>query len=226
VVDTVTAQPRTQLGKRAKALRRGGFLPAVLYGENVPSQSIMLTYKDFEKAYQEAGESTLLTLEVAGKKYNVLIHDITHHPLRGTPLHADFYAVRMDKLITATVSLEFFGESTAVKNEGGILVKVIQEIEVEALPQNLPHELRVDITSLSALGAKVLLKDIIPLKGVKIRGDLDAIVALVEAPRSTEELDTLKSAPIAGEIKEVKTEQEEKREAKVAAETKEETSVT
>lgn len=209
------AKLRTELGRKTNALRRAGFLPAVVYGEGVLSQSLAVPYKDFDKAYKEAGESTLLALDVDGKKYNVLIHDLAHDPIKGNPIHADFLAVRMDKTIKTKVLLEFVGESPAVKNEGGILVKVLSEVEVEAFPQDLPHELRVDLSPLAVFEARLRIKDVILPKGVKILADQDEIICLVEPPRSEEELAELKQAPpAAAEPVEIKTEQEVKRAVK------------
>lgn len=207
----VSAKSREILGKRVKILRKEGFLPAVVYGEGVPSHPISVSYKDFEKTYREAGESTLVELEVDGKPYNVLIHDIAHDPLKGTPLHADFYAVRMDKLIRTKIPIEFFGESPAVKNDGGILVKVTQELEIEAFPKDLPRSLRVDISSLVAFESRLFVKDIVVPAGVKILADTEDIIILVEPPRSEEELTALEKAPEAA-VAEVKTEKEVKKE--------------
>ena len=129
------AKPRKELGKKVESLRRGGLLPAVLYGEGVASQPVSVSYADFDKVYRQAGESALLKLNLDGKPFNVLIYDKKKDPLSGKFIHADFYAVRMDKEIKAKIPLRFMGESSAVKNEGGILVKVLQEVEVESLPQ-------------------------------------------------------------------------------------------
>ncbi len=213
----LNAQSRTILGTKVKTLRKKGLLPAVIYGEGLESQAIATSFVDFERAFREAGESTLVTLNVEGKSYNVLIHDVDYHPTKGNPIHADFYAVRMDKAIRTTVPLEFIGESAAIKMEGGILVKVMHEIEVEALPKDLPHELHVDLTLLSTLESKVLVKDIKLPKGVEITADSDELIALVETPRSTEELEALEQGEGAtSEVAEVKTEQEEKRAVKEA----------
>lgn len=217
------AQIRKELGKKTKVLRRAGFLPAVLYGENVPSRPIAVPYQDFERAYRETGESTLLKLELEGKPFNVLIYDIKKDALSGNPLHADFYAVRMDKEIKTKIPVEFFGESPAVKNEGGILVKVLQEIEIEALPQNLPHGLRIDLTSLSVIGARLFVKDILLPKGVRIITNPEEVVVLIEAPRSEEELTALKEKTILEAPVEVKTEQELKKVAKAEKEKTEKT---
>ena len=215
------AEPRTELGKQVKTLRKKGFLPAVVYGEGVSSQSISLPSKQFEKVYREAGESTVLTLVVNDTSYNVLIHDVMHDTLKGTVLHADFLAVRMDKEICTTVPIVFEGESPAVKNEGGILIKVVQELEVEALPKDLPHELTVDLAQLSTLESRISVKDIIAPLRVKILADPEEPIAIVEAPRSEEELKAeLEVAPEAA-IKEVETEQEVKRAAKAEKATEE-----
>lgn len=207
------ANSRTELGKKVRALRRAGFLPAVLYGEGATSQPIVVASGDFEKAYRGAGESTLVDLVVEGKIYPVLIHDLARDPLKGTPIHADFYAVRMDRQIRTKVPIEFFGESPAVKNEGAVLVKMLQEIEVEALPKDLHHELRIDLSSLVSLESKLLVCDILLPQGVKMLAEPHGIVALLEAPRSEEELAALKEAP-AVVTAEVKTEREIKAEAK------------
>ena len=212
----LNAQSRTITGSKVKTLRKKGFLPAVIYGEGMESKSIAMPFVDFERVFRAAGESTLVTLNVAGKAHNVLIHDVAYDALCGQPIHADFYAVRMDKVIRATVPLEFFGESSAVKGEGGILVKVMHEIEVEALPQDLPHELRANLGALSTFESKLLVKDIMLPKGVELIADADEIVALVEAPRSEDDLAAL--AGSTAEVVEVKTEQEEKRALKETAE--------
>ena len=212
------AKSRKELGKKVKALRRAGFLPAVLYGEGIPSVPITISYKDFEKAYRQAGESTLIKLELENKPFNVLIYDVKEDVISGRPLHVDFYAVRMDKEIRTKIRIEFSGESPAVKNEGGILVKVLQDIEVEALPQDLPHELRVGLGGLTVVGSRLFVKDILLPKGVKILADLGEVVALIEAPRSEEELTALKEKTAMEAPLEVKTEQELKKAVRVEKE--------
>lgn len=215
------ADKREQLGKKTNALRRAGFLPAVIYGEGIKSESLSISYKDFEKIYKEAGESTLIKLNVANKPHNVLIYDVKHDPITDRPIHADFYAVRMDKEIKTKVPVEFLGESPAVKNEGGIIVRVMQEIEIEALPQNLPHSMKIDISSLAKFEDRVFVKDFVLPEGVKILADENEVVVLVEPPRSEDELAKLAEVTEAAPV-EVKTEKEVKAEAKKEAEKAEE----
>jgi large subunit ribosomal protein L25 len=216
------AEPREKLGKKAKTVRLAGFLPAVVYGQGLPSQPVAVPYNDFEKVWREAGESTLVRLNVAGTPYTVLIHDIAYDRLTDRPIHADFYAVRMDRVLQVKVPLEFTGESPAVKNEGGVLIKVVHEIEIEAMPADLPHALTADISSLVSLGGRIFIKDIGSPKGVKILAPAEEVVLIVEAPRSEQELAELEAAPSA-EAVEVKTEQEVKKEAKAEVKDKEET---
>ena len=211
------AEKRLQLGRKAGVLRKNGLVPAVVYGEGIPSQPITVPQAAFGRVWKQAGESTLVELKVGEKPYTVLIHDIAYDPLTSRPIHADFYAVRMDKALRVTVPLEFAGESSAVKNEGGVLVKVAHELEIEAMPGDLPHALSVDLSPLVALGGRILVKDIRVPQGVKVLAPLTEVIVIVEAPRSEEELALLATAPVA-ELAQVKTEQEMEREAKVKAE--------
>ena len=160
-------------------------MPAVFYGKKDESRPIFVSFKDFQKIYKEAGETSVIELNLDdGNKKNVLIHDIKFDVLSGTPIHADFLVVEMDKPIQTVVPLEFLGESDAVKSLGGILVKVLHEIEVEALPANLPHQLEVGISKLKTLEDKIFISDIKLPDGVKIlERESDEVVALIEIPQ-------------------------------------------
>lgn len=210
----LTAKPRTELGKKAATLRRAGFLPAVVYGEGSTSEAIAVTLRDFEKVYREAGESSVVMLKVAGgKNLSVLIHDVAYDPITSKPIHADFYSVRMDKEIEAKIPLVFTGESAAVKEEGGILVKVMHEVEVRALPKDLPHEISIDVILLDKIGARIYVRDLKLPKGVKALAEAHEVIALVAAPRSEEELKALETEAVPAAA-EVKTEREVKVEEK------------
>ena len=213
------AKPRTELGKKTNALRRADFLPAVVYGEKVPSQPVSVLYSDFMKIFREAGESTIFKLKIDGKKeYDVLIYDIKFDPLKDIPEHVDFYAVPQHRTIRHKVPFEFAGEPPAVKNLGGVLVKVMHEIEIEALPKDLPHALRVDISILEELKSKIHVRELHVPAGVDILGHRDDVGVLVEAPIIEEELKEVVEIPVAEAVAEVKTEREMKTEEKVKKE--------
>lgn len=214
----ISAKHRIQTGKSVAALRREGILPAVLYGQGVDSTPLCVSWKEFEKVLGEAGETSLVTLRVEGGKiYNVLIHDVATDPLTLKPIHADFYAVRMDKPIEAKVPLNFIGESPATKNEGGILVKVLHELEVKALPKDLPHEIAVDISRLEKIDDKIYVRDILLPAGVSTAATGEEVAVLIEPPRSEAELEELVKPEETAPVAEVKTEREVKAEAKEAA---------
>ncbi|MBI4135054.1 MAG: 50S ribosomal protein L25 [Candidatus Sungbacteria bacterium] len=213
---TLAAEKRTVTGKQVSVLRKKGFLPAVVYGKKTKPQSISISMQAFNKVLKEAGESTLVTLSVDSIPYNVLIHDVFLDPLTEVPLHADFLTVQMDEELRTKVPLDFVGESPAVKGEGGILVKIMHEVEILALPKDLPHVIEVDISALDTLESRIVLADLVAPQGVKIIRDSDEVVALIEPPRSEEELKALETetTPVA----EVVTEREEKEAKKTAEE--------
>jgi large subunit ribosomal protein L25 len=183
------AEARTVLGDRVKALRNSGYVPAVLYGKGQEAVALQVPVKDFNKVLKEAGESTLVYLEVGGHVYPTIIHDVALNPTTDAIIHADFYKVSLTEKIKTNVPVEFTGESPAVKDLSGILVKNVNELEVEALPQNLPHEISVDISSLKAFGDQILVKDINLGSDVKLIADEDLIVVTVQEPKSQEEID-------------------------------------
>lgn len=203
----LNAQIRNIIGKKVKTLRNNGLVPAILYGADIKSAPLQVEYKDLEKIYKEAGENTIVKLKVKGGKknedeQNILIHDIERDPLTEKFIHVDFYAVRMDKLITAHVPLVFEGTSSAVDVDGGVLVKNLMEIEVEALPANLPHEIKIDISMLKTFNDLIYIKDLKIPNDVKILARPEDIVVSVVPPRSEEELASLegKIEEKAGEV--------------------------
>lgn len=181
------AKAREVQAATANNVRGQGSIPAVLYGHNIPNVHVTVAQGEFEKLFRKAGESTIVELKTDdGKTHNVLIQAIQKHYLTGTITHVDFYEVSMTEKLTATVPLEFVGESDAVKILGGTLLKVIDEIEVECLPGDLPHSLEVDISVLKTFDDSILVKDIKLPKGVVVTSDPEETVANTQAPRDIE----------------------------------------
>ena len=205
------ADKRTIFGRKTQALREQGLIPAVLYGNKIESLPIQINGKDFEKVYKKAGESTLVYVKIRGQSYPTIIYDITTDPVSDNVIHADFYKVSLTEKITAKVPLVFMGESLAVKDLQGILVKNINEIEIEALPQDLPHNIEVDISLLKTFEDHILLKDLAVSDKLEIKGNPEEILALVQAPISEEELKKELETPTASaeEVEVIKKEKEE-----------------
>lgn len=178
----LSAKKRNIVGKKTAKLRAEGMIPAVLYGwGEEKSRLITVGAKDFSKVWREAGEASIIDLEVDGVKKSVLIQDVAIDPARDVPLHADFYAVQMDKPIAVIVPISFIGESSAVKNLGATLVKVVYELEVEALPKDLPHEIVIDLSALAEVGSRILVRDLRLAAGVKALADAEDVIAVVQA---------------------------------------------
>ena len=163
----LTVQKREILGKQLKGLRKQGFIPAEFYGREAENLHLSVLVKEFNKIFKEAGESAIIKLNVDGKKINALIHDVQKNSLSGAVSHIDFYGIKMDEKIRVNIPLLFGGESPAVK-EGGVLIKAIHELEIEALPADLPHHIEVDLGKLAVIGDSILVKDLNFSKGVKI----------------------------------------------------------
>ena len=207
------AKIRKDLGSKVKALRQKELLPAILYGPEIKAVPIEINTKEFKKVYQEAGESSLIELKGIEKKEPlVLIYEVKRDPLTLEPIHVDFYQPILTKEVEATVPLVFEGEAPAVKEKEGTLVKEIQEIEVKALPQKLPHEIRVNVECLETFEDEITVKDLSIPQDVTIDKDQDALVAHVTAPEKVaEELEK----PIEEKPDEVERVEKEEKEVEV-----------
>jgi len=179
---TIEAQGRAVLGKQN----------IKLYGKGKDSQHLQVVAKQFDKIYRKAGANTLVNLKIDGKiEKRVLIHDVAKHYMKDEAIHVDFYEVDLTKTTHAKVPLEFIGIAPAVKELGGILMKVANEIEVEALPADLPHKIEVNIEVLKTFENSIRLSDIKVSDKVKILGNPEDMIISVQAPRSEEELANL-----------------------------------
>lgn len=209
------AQVRTVFGKNVRVLRKQGILPAVLYGGGKKNFVLSVEERALEKIRRIAGESSLIELRVEGEGVeNVLIHDVDYDPITYKPRHVDFLRVRMDALLRVAVPLRFEGESPAVK-DGGILVKVMHEAEVEALPAQLPHDITVDVSRLASVGDRLTLADLLLPAGVSFVGDSESVVVLTEEQRAEEvpeapsESAQIEAIEVASGKKEKESEEEE-----------------
>jgi len=153
------AQTRTVLGKKVKNLRAQGISPATVYGKSVEPVSIQANTKELLSLFEDVGESGLVDLAIDGKVVPILFKNPQYHPVLGHLVHIDCHQVNLKEKITATVPIEFIGESMAVKL-GNVLVGVLSEIEVEALPADLPEKIEVDLTALETVESMITVADL------------------------------------------------------------------
>ncbi|MBI1812528.1 50S ribosomal protein L25 [Candidatus Peregrinibacteria bacterium] len=186
---------------KVKKMRSDGLVPCVVYGHAVKNMALQCDVRALHKAFQKAGESTLVELELGGKKVPVLFKDIDFDPVSGIEIHADFYAVNMAEEIETLVPIHFEGEPPAVKTLAGIFVVTHDQVRVRCLPKDLPHALTVDVTKLENFHDSVAIKDIQVPAGVKVMETMETVLATVQEPRKEEEViaATTVAAPAEGE---------------------------
>jgi len=217
----LNAKIRKELKRKTNKLKKAGKIPAIIYGEGAKNTPLEVDYKDFKKDFDQTGESSLVSLEIEGEKKErpVLIHDIQRDPVSGKFIHIDFYQASLKEEVEVEVPLVFEGLAPAVKELGGTLVKEIQEIEIKALPQNLPHDIKVDVTGLKTFEDEIKIKDLQLPSGVKTDRGPEEIVAKVVPPTNVEEE---LAKPVEEKVEEVEKVEKEKKEEEVAEEPAEE----
>ncbi len=176
--EKLKVEKRTILGKGLKKLRRNGLIPANVYGKNIKSESLQVKADELEKVYKESGETGLVDLELAGKLIPVLIHNVQKN-FRGKVLHTDFFQVNLKEKVKAMVPLEIIGQPVAVTEKLGILMNIIDEVEVEALPESLPENIAVNIEHLANIDDQVLVSDLKVPEGVEILTDGSQVVSKI-----------------------------------------------
>jgi len=207
----LAAEKREVFGRAVRQLRIQGLIPAELYGHGLPNLHLSIPAKEFLKVLKEAGENTVVTVAVGNEKLPALIYDVARHPVSDEITSVDLYQVRMDEKIKAAVPLEFTGEAPVVKEALGVLVKSMHEVEVEALPADLPREITVDLGGLTELGQSIYVKDLSVPAGVKIVVDPETVVVSVTEKISEEEEKATQEAAAAVGVEQVVAETEEKK---------------
>ncbi|MBM4402137.1 MAG: 50S ribosomal protein L25 [Candidatus Cloacimonetes bacterium] len=180
------AEKRKILGRKVKKLRGEGILPANIYGKNIASTAVQVGVKEFEKFFSEVGETEVIDLQVGKEKEKrpVLIRDVQVDPVTDNPLHVDFMQVVLTEKVEAAVPIVFVGEAPAVKEGRGILLELINELEVEALPTDLPSKIEVDISKLKDVGEGVSVEELKLPKKVEVKTEKEELVCKIEAPET------------------------------------------
>lgn len=187
------------------------YIPAVAYGKGLESRSLKVKRSEFEKLFRTHGESTLIALEHEGASVKVLIKDIQKDVIKNYVTHIDFYQVNMKELVKAEVALHFVGESKAVKELGGTLLKDIDVIEVECLPGDLVDHIDVDISVLNTFDDGIRLHDIKLPQNVKLVSQTNEMVATIREPKVVVEDTPVAAAAPAEGAKETAPKTEEKK---------------
>jgi len=178
----LACEVRTTFGKKNRALRKSLFIPGVIYGEGQDPISITLPYKTFLETFRKAGETTIVECQVGDKTIPTLITDVSVHSVKETILHVDFRRVNLKKKVETSVPVVIVGDSPAVK-AGGVLLQQMQEVTVEALPQNIPHEISINIALITEVGQEVKISDLPTSDVYEITDDATRVIVSVVAHR-------------------------------------------
>ena len=176
----LVAQKRTILGRKVKTLRREGLIPAHVFGHKVPTVHVQVAKNEFAKVLEKAGETGIVDLAVDSQKRPVLIRNVQIHPVTDELLHIDFYQVNLTEKVKVNVPLEVIGESPAVGKKIGLLLTPVTEVEIEALPADIPEIIQVDVTKLENVGDEIKIRDLpIDKSKVEVQVDEELIVAQI-----------------------------------------------
>lgn len=209
----LAAQKRSVLGHKVKKLRKDGFIPAHVFGHKVKTVHVQVKTGEFHKVFEKAGETGIISLSVDSEKRPVLVRNLQIHPVTDEPLHIDFYQVNLTEKVKVNVPLEIVGESPAVEKKIGLLLTPVSEVEIEALPADLPENIEVDISKLSEIGSEIKVKDLkVDRSKVEVLTDEELVVAQIgelvtkemealEAEVEAEQAEAAAEAPAEGEEK-------------------------
>jgi large subunit ribosomal protein L25 len=193
---------RDVVGKQVKTLRRDGLLPAIVYGRGISSIPISINSREANKILSAITSSNLVVLDIDGDKHTTLVREKQRDPVTGEVLHMDFYEVSMTEKLRTNVGLEFQGESPAVKELMGVLVTVMESLEVECLPQDLPNQIVADLSTLEEIGDSLYVRDISLPPNVELISDIDGLVVVISPP-AAEEIEEVEEVEITEEEPEV-----------------------
>jgi large subunit ribosomal protein L25 len=166
-------------GATLSDIRGAGSIPAVVYGAHQVSTPITLESSVFTKILREAGEATIVSLTGLGASLPTLIHEVSRDPITGRVLHVDFYAITKGEKVQVAIPLMFSGSSPAVE-AGANLIKVLHEIEIEADPMNLPHDISVDLSTLVTINSQIHAKDLVLPAGVTLVTEPEDVIVLTQ----------------------------------------------
>jgi large subunit ribosomal protein L25 len=184
----INVDARSVTGKHTRRLRAAGIVPGVLFGKKAGSVPVQLDAKALEALYREAGRTTIVRVSVGGNSpTSAVIKSLQRNPLSGQAIHVDFFAPDLTQEMTVDVPLVFDGEAPAVEATGGSLFTSLNSLHVKALPSDLPHELRIDLSPLVDLESIIHVRDVVFAQNVTILNDPEEMIARVLPPRVEEE---------------------------------------
>ena len=196
-ISELEVAPRTVLGKANKRLRKAGIIPAHVFGRGEEPEAIQIDAKTFEQFLRSHAGTNLITLKLPGHIQTALLRHIQHEPTTGKVLHVDFFRVTMEERVRVKLPLHFVGEAPAVKNEGGVLIHLLDTLEVECRASDLVEHVDVDISSLKEIDDALHARDIVLPEGYTMLTDSDEVIVKVVPSRAELAEEAATAAPAA-----------------------------
>ncbi len=206
------ATPRTVIGKQVKQLRRAGLLPGIIYGSSIEPLAVQFDAREARSIANQAGSSSLINVYVAGTPtpYSVIIRDVQWDYLKRVLIHLDLQALSMTEKVRIQISINLVGDAAAVEELGGVLLHLVNEVDVECLPSALVPAIAVDISELTQIGDSISVKDIVVPEGIEILTDAEETVVQISAVvEEVEEVEEIVVELEAGEVEVIGEEGEE-----------------
>lgn len=176
----LAAQKRTILGRKVKTIRKQGILPAHVFGHKIPTIHVQVKTAEFLKVFEKTGETGIIDLGVDSQKHPVLVRNVQIHPVTDEPLHVDFYQVNLTEKVTVNVPLEITGEAPAEQKKIGLLLTPVSELEIEALPTDIPENIPIDVSKLENIGDEIRVKDLaIDKAKIELKTDPELVIASI-----------------------------------------------
>lgn len=195
---TLSLEPRTVLGKKVRRLRRSGVLPATVYGKGVDPIAVQVDARSFNTVYRRAGRTSLVELHIAGRQpLAAFIHALQRHPVTRDIIHVDFRAVDLTRAVEVAVPLHIEGESPLVESGEAVLNQVLNAVEIQALPANIPAYIAVNISGLDAFDKSIHVRDLMLPPGVTLVTSGDELVVSLAHVRAAEEEEAATAAETA-----------------------------
>lgn len=169
-----------------RSLRDEGQIPAIIYGRNMESKPVQISYADFTKTIRENGRNGIITLQVSDQKHSVILHDIQKDPLKSEIIHADFQVVDMLREVEIDVNIHLVGDAPGVK-DGGVLQQSLHQLSIRVLPKNIPQAIEINVENLH-VGDTISVHDVDTQGLFEINHEEDQVIASILPPKQEEEI--------------------------------------
>lgn len=192
----LSVDPRTVTGKKVKALRRQGIIPAHLYGHGTESLALQAEKQTITGLLRRAGRNAIIGLQINGEgaPRPVVLRGVQRDPVTDELMHIDFFQISLTEMLRAEVPLVLIGNAPAVAAYSGVLLQTLNQIAVQALPTDVPEQIEVDVSDLDTLDAALFVRDLSIPPNVEVLADPDQLVAKVEPPRIAAEIEAEEAA--------------------------------